>query len=305
MKERAVDRERAVVANHQMAEVAEPREGALDFPASSITSQCSSILGHRLASIPTMRRDQFDPARRQPCSQRVAVVTTIGDQAQRFLPRPPRGCGGLRGSSQAWFPRAGLPPGRQSEGSLPKEDRGRRPPPSTSCPCPAWFFRLQRPFFGGSKTPVQKRLAPLQLFSFVEFCQKCAPDFQPNALLLPIPQPSPAGRGMRILLGQVLPASTAPQNPQNPFQDTAVVDPRTATLAVLARLGKQGSDFLPLHFRQQRTRPGHRPSFGAADFAYLASEKTQLPSFQEPVLGYATASRSYCNTGSVRKGVGV
>src|SRR6266446_4342870 len=96
---------------------------------------------------------------------------------------------------------------------------------------------------------------------------------------------------MRILLGQVLPASTAPQNPQNPFQDTAVVDPRTATLAVLARLGKQGSDFLPLHFRQQRTRPGHRPSFGAADFAYLASEKTQLPSFQEPVLGYATASK--------------
>ena len=90
MKERAVDRERAVVANHQMAEVAEPREGALDFPASSITSQCSSILGHRLASIPTMRCDQFDPALRQPRSQRVTVVTTISDQAQRLLPRPPR-----------------------------------------------------------------------------------------------------------------------------------------------------------------------------------------------------------------------
>src|SRR6266446_629272 len=89
MKECAVNRERAVVANHQMAEVAEPREGAFDFPASSITSQCSSILGHRLASIPTMRRDQLDPARRQPCSQRVTVVTTISDQAQRLLPRPP------------------------------------------------------------------------------------------------------------------------------------------------------------------------------------------------------------------------
>src|SRR5260370_5379855 len=73
-----------------MAEVSEPREGALDFPGCSITSQCSSILGHRLASIPTMRRDQFDPALRQPCSQRVTVVTTISDQAQRLLPRPPR-----------------------------------------------------------------------------------------------------------------------------------------------------------------------------------------------------------------------
>src|SRR5260370_27355670 len=89
MKECTVNRERAVIANHQMAEVAEPREGALDFPAPSITSQCSSILGHQLASIPTMRRDQFDPALRQPLSQRVTVVTTIGDQAERFLPRPP------------------------------------------------------------------------------------------------------------------------------------------------------------------------------------------------------------------------
>src|SRR2546425_452142 len=78
------------------------------------------------------------------------------------------------------------------------------------------------------------------------------------------------------------------------------LDPRTATLAVLARFGKQGSDFLPLHFRQQRTRPGHRPSFGAADFAYLSSEKTQLPSFQEPVLGYATASKELVNKGIIR-----
>src|SRR2546427_10041489 len=98
---------------------------------------------------------------------------------------------------------------------------------------------------------------------------------------------------MRILLGQVLPSCPAPQNPQNAIQHATALDPRTATLAVLARFGKQGSDFLPLHFRQQRTRPGHRPSFGAADFAYLSSEKTQLPSFQEPVLGYATASRHF------------
>src|SRR5207249_10528115 len=95
---------------------------------------------------------------------------------------------------------------------------------------------------------------------------------------------------MRILLGQGLPSCPAPQNPQNAIRHATALDPRTATLAVLARFGKQGSDFLPLHFRQQRTRPGHRPSFGAADFAYLSSEKTQLPSFQEPVLGYATAS---------------
>src|SRR6266852_699121 len=109
---------------------------------------------------------------------------------------------------------------------------------------------------------------------------------------------------MRILLGQVLPASTAPQNPQNPFQDTAVVDPRTATLAVLARFGKQGSDFLPLHFRQQRTRPGNRPSFGAADFAFLASEKTQLLPFQSPFLGIAKLFGKVRQTGTSRRNSG-
>src|ERR1700716_1363047 len=96
---------------------------------------------------------------------------------------------------------------------------------------------------------------------------------------------------MRIFLRQVLPAGPTPQNPENPFQHTAVLGPRAATAAILARFGKQGRDFLPLRFAQQRTRSGHRPSFGAADFACLSSEKTQLPSFQEPVLGYATASR--------------
>src|SRR2546427_6026237 len=141
----------------------------------------------------------------------------------------------------------------QSEGSFPEEDRGRRPPPSTSSPCPAWFFRLRSPFFRWSETAVQERLAPLQLLAFVQLAQKRAPDFQPNVLLLPIPQPPPVGRRMRIFLRQVLPAGSAPQNPENPFQHTAVLDPRAATLAMLARFWKQGSNFLPLHFRQQRT----------------------------------------------------
>src|SRR5207245_10417977 len=83
MKECAVNRERAVVANHQVTEVAEPGEGTLDFPAPSVTSQRSSVLGHGFASIPTMRRDQLDPARRQPRSQLVTVVTTISNQIGR------------------------------------------------------------------------------------------------------------------------------------------------------------------------------------------------------------------------------
>src|SRR5579863_7867461 len=136
----------------------------------------------------------------------------------------------------------------QSEGSFPEEDRGRRPPPSTSSPCPAWFFRLRSPFFRRSETAIQKRFAPLQLLALVQLAQKRSPDVQPNAPLFPVPQSPPAGRRMREFLWQVLPASPAPQNPQNPFQHTAVLDPRTTALVLLGRLGKQRSDLFPLPF---------------------------------------------------------
>jgi hypothetical protein len=99
---------------------------------------------------------------------------------------------------------------------------------------------------------------------------------------------------MRELLWQVLPASPAPQNPQNPFQHTAVLDPRTTTLAWFGRLGEQRGDLLPLRFGQQWTRPRHSSSFGAADPVYLLFSKTQPSSFQWLVQGCATASSKLC-----------
>src|SRR6202163_4116357 len=192
----------------------------------------------------------------------------------------------MRASSRRVCP----PPGMQNKLGLPEEPPGRRPPPSTSSPCPAWFFRLRSPFFRGSNTPVQTRVAPLQLLALVQLAQKRPRDVQPNAPLLPVSQPPPAGRGMREFLRQVLPASPAPQNPQNPFQHTTVGNPGATAFALFGRLGEQGRDLLPLRFGQQRTRSGHRPSLGAAHSPYLSSQKIQLPSFQDAVSGYATAS---------------
>src|SRR5580704_19154490 len=163
----------------------------------------------------------------------------------------------------------------QSEGSFPEEHRGRRPPPSTSSPCPAWFFRLLRPFFCRSETSVQKRFAPFQLLALVQLAQKRPPDVQPNAPLLPVSQPPLASRRVREFLWQNLPASPAAENPQNPFQHTAVLDPRTTALALFGRPGKQRGDLFPLRFGQQRSRPRHPSSFGAADLAYLPFSKTQ------------------------------
>src|SRR5437899_4246797 len=89
MKERGIDRERAVVAHHQAAEVSEPGVGAFDDPATSVPPQRSAILRRRFLAVGAMRRDQFDSAPCQPLAQRIAVVGLVGDHPHRFLPRTP------------------------------------------------------------------------------------------------------------------------------------------------------------------------------------------------------------------------
>src|SRR5882672_8318723 len=260
MKKSFIDCDRAVVANDQSAEVAEPGEGAFYLPAASVTAQRSAVLRARLASIPAMRGDQFDASRRQSLAQRIAVIGAI----------PRHDLVGLRGSKRASLPRAGLRPERQSKAAFPEEHPGRRPPPSTSCPCPAWFFRLSSPFFCRSETAVQERLAPVQLLALVQFRQKCAPNGEPDPLLFPVSKPSPARGGRREFVRQILPASAAAQNPQNPFENFAILGSRPATVPGIARFRQQRSDLLPLGVGQQTTVSRHEASLGAAAPTYLA-----------------------------------
>src|SRR5712664_2693881 len=89
MKERAIYRERAVVAHHQAAEVSEPGVGAFDDPATAVPPQRSAILRRRFLAVGAMRRDQFDSAPRQPLAQRIAVVGFVGDHPHRLLPGTP------------------------------------------------------------------------------------------------------------------------------------------------------------------------------------------------------------------------
>jgi len=85
MKERPINRQRAVVADDQPTEVAEPGEGAFYRPPPLVAPQCPAVLRRRLATIPAMRDDQLDAAPSQLLAQLVTVVATVGDDALRLL----------------------------------------------------------------------------------------------------------------------------------------------------------------------------------------------------------------------------
>ncbi len=90
MKEASVDGQRAVIANHQAPEVAQPGEGTFYGPPPLVTAQRSTVLRRRFASILPMRDDQLNAAPGQLLAQGVTVVAPVGDQAERLLPRTPR-----------------------------------------------------------------------------------------------------------------------------------------------------------------------------------------------------------------------
>jgi len=78
----------AVLPHLEPAEVAEPGEGALDFPAPPIAPQLAAVLVRSLPFIPAVRHNQIDAASSQPPAQRITVVTAIGDDPLRAHPRP-------------------------------------------------------------------------------------------------------------------------------------------------------------------------------------------------------------------------
>ena len=78
-----------IVAHHQAAEVAQPSKGAFDLPSFAVAAQLSAIVEQGLAASLAVRSDQHHALLKQSPAQRVAVVASIGDNAQGPLARSP------------------------------------------------------------------------------------------------------------------------------------------------------------------------------------------------------------------------
>jgi len=180
----------------------------------------------------------------------------------------------------------------QSEGSFPEETAAVDHHHPLRPLAPLGFSDSAAPFFAGAK------LRPKTIRSTSVAGAGLTRSETPARCSTKRPAPpSLAAAASRSRDAGISPACLAsePRSAEStdPFQHLTIRNPRTTTLALFGRLGKQGRDLLPLRFGQQRTRSGHRPSFGAADSPYLSSQKTQLPSFHYPVLGCATASSEF------------
>src|SRR6266702_3486714 len=278
MKERPVDLQRTVIAHNEPTKVAQPSERALDRPAPFVAPEDASILRRRAMAVRAMRCDQQDAPPPQPSPQCVAVIALVGDHPQRLLTRA------ARAMSPAYTDR------RERRFREPDFRRGRRTkvvPQRNSAAvdhhhplrplAPLGFSDFRAPFLAGAKLPSRNDSLHFNCWRSFNSLKNARQMFSQT----PCSSQSRSRRQQVEGCGYFSGIS---------FQHPTVLDPRATALAVLARFGKQGRDFLPLRFGQQRTGSRHRPSFGAADSAYPAFRKKQPSSFQTFVSGYATAS---------------
>src|SRR5208283_5943680 len=73
----------------------------------------------------------------------------------------------------------------------------------------------------------------------------------PKPVLFPIPKPPPASCRCGKFVGQVLPASAVGQNPENAFENFAVVRRWPPAAPGFASSRRQGTDLLPLGVGQK------------------------------------------------------
>ena len=150
-----VDLKMIIITNQQTTKVAQPGEGALDFPAIAITAQGSSVVERGFATPASVWRDQENAPLQQSPAQWVAVVSAVGDDAQRplswsppFLRHRNLGQGAF---GQFYFRRAGAAQ-LDSQRNTRAVDHHH---PLRSF-APLGFADAEAPFLAGAKLPSRK-----------------------------------------------------------------------------------------------------------------------------------------------------
>jgi hypothetical protein len=83
LKERPVDVQLAIIANHQIEEVSQLCIGSLDFPTFAVAAQGASVLGCLANPANSVRHDQLETSLLQLCPQRVPIDMQLERQLRK------------------------------------------------------------------------------------------------------------------------------------------------------------------------------------------------------------------------------
>src|SRR5215211_4796418 len=90
MKETSIGRDQALIPHDQAAEMAEPRERALDDPPVPIPPQFPAILMRGVFVVAASRDHRLNPPTGHSSTQGIAVIPPIGDHPLGALPWSPQ-----------------------------------------------------------------------------------------------------------------------------------------------------------------------------------------------------------------------
>jgi hypothetical protein len=84
--EGSVGCDQVLMTNEESSELAEPGIGAFDDPAARVASEFSAILVTPVFAVLAIRNDEVDATFLESLTQRIGVVSTVGDYPLRLLP---------------------------------------------------------------------------------------------------------------------------------------------------------------------------------------------------------------------------
>lgn len=144
-----------VITHEQTAEVAQPSEGAFDFPTVAVAAQGSAVVERGFASSAPVRNDQQNAALQQSPPQQIAVVSAIGDDAQRTTSGPSpllrHGDLGQSAFGQSYFRWVGA-----AQLDSQRNTRAVDHHHPLRAFAPFGFTNAEAPFFAGAKLPSRK-----------------------------------------------------------------------------------------------------------------------------------------------------
>ena len=153
MKERTINNNITVPANHQSAVISEPGKGSLNFPTSFISSQLSAITILLIFIIAPVRANQFNATLLQSSSKRVTVIALISNQTIRFISRPASSFSGHVDIFQRLFEQRRLVRGRRVQVVSQRNTFAVNHHHPLRTFAPAGLTDAFAPFFAGAKLP--------------------------------------------------------------------------------------------------------------------------------------------------------